>query len=266
RAARDTEKMLVVVFCDPRHTDIYDEYLDSLAVNKAFRKSADNIVLCRLPLDYKVKLTPTAEQEAAAAAADKDAEHKEIKLITHSAFAEMHQRPGFVFIDYVHTKSKYYGRVVNIYPFKGRFLSASQLLVMMDLPEGSLTQRTMIFAVRTHPEAPASTRGSFISELAEETESHSQHQANIRVQGHHQWDSRFHRINSRLGRGLLAREVVAESWPGQDLVDAAEEAVHSWRQSPGHWSAVRSSHPVFAFDIKRGLNGIWYATGIFGNR
>ena len=66
------------------------------------------------------------------------------------------------------------------------------------------------------------------------------------------------------GTRAVGAEVVAESWPGQDLVDAAEEAVHSWRQSPGHWSAVRSRQPVFGYDIKRGLNGIWYATGIFG--
>jgi hypothetical protein len=29
---------------------------------------------------------------------------------------------------------------------------------------------------------------------------------------------------------------------------------------------VRSRHPLFGYDIKRGQNGIWYATGIFGRR
>lgn len=266
RAARSAEQMLLVVFYDPRHGDTYREYLESLEKNEKFARNAQNFVLCKLPTDYRVKLTPTEQEEAAATAQGKEAEHKEIQLIQHAAFSEMHGRAGFAFIDYAHAKGKYFGRVVNIYPFKSRFLSANQLLVMMNLPEGSLTQRTMIFAVLTHPERPASAQGQFVPELAQESESHSQHQANIRVQGHHQWESRFHRINARLGRGLLAQEVVAESWPGQDLVDAAEEAVHSWRQSPGHWSAVRSHHPVFGFDIKRGLNGIWYATGIFGHR
>jgi hypothetical protein len=264
RAARMAERMLLVVFHDPAHGDTYQEYLRSLESNSKFAAAAKNFVLCKLPIDFKVKLTPTEQEEAAAAAQGKEAEHKEIKLIQHAAFGEMHGRPGLAFIDYAHAKGRHFGRVVNIYPFKSRFLGVNNLLVMMNLPEGSLTQRTMIFAVLTHPERPASARGQFVPELAQESESHSQHQANIRVQGHHQWESRFHRINSRLGRGLLAQEVVAESWPGQDLVDAAEEAVHSWRQSPGHWSAVRSHQPVFGFDIKRGLNGIWYATGIFG--
>jgi len=176
----------------------------------------------------------------------------------------MGRRPGIVVVDYAHTKSKHYGHVINIYPFKSRFLAAERVVTMMNLPEGSLTQRTMIFAVLTHPERPASAHGKFVRELAEESERHSHHQANIRSQGHHQWESRFHRINARLGRGLTAQEVVAESWPGQDLVDAAEECVNSWRQSSGHWAAVRGRHPVFAFDIKRGANGIWYATGLFG--
>ena len=63
-----------------------------------------------------------------------------------------------------------------------------------------------------------------------------------------------------------AQEVVAESWPNESLVEACVDCVDSWRQSPGHWRAVRSRHPLFGYDIKRGRNGIWYATGIFGRR
>jgi hypothetical protein len=119
----------------------------------------------------------------------------------------------------------------------------------------------MIFAVRTHPEGPQSTKGTFHPVLASEAQSHSVHQAQIRVQGHHSWETRFHRINSRV-QGL-ATEVVAESWGGESLVDAAIECVRSWRHSPGHWGAVRASHRDYGYDIRRGANGIWYATGIF---
>lgn len=256
RAARISEQLLLIVFHDPRHADIYDEYLASLEGNKRFAKAADNFVVCKLPTNYEVVVPPLESSE--------DAQHTRIPLLAHPAFAEMGRRPGIVVVDYAHAKSKHYGHVISIYPFKSRFLAAERVVTMMNLPEGSLTQRTMIFAVLTHPERPASAQGQFVRELAEESERHSRHQANIRLQGHHQWESRFHRINARLGRGLTAQEVVAESWPGQDLVDAAEECVNSWRQSSGHWAAVRGRHPVFAFDIKRGANGIWYATGLFG--
>lgn len=257
RAARLSEQLLLIVFHDPRYLDVYNQYLASLEASKSFAKASDNFVLCKLPVDFEVVLSAESEDDA-------DKPRPRIKLLQHPAFGELQQRAGVAVIDYAHTKSKQYGQVVNVYPFKSRFLAADRLVTMMNLPEGSLTQRTMIFAVLTHPERPASAQGKFVPELAEESERHSRHQANIGVQGHHQWESRFHRINARLGRGLTAQEVVAESWPGQGLVEAAEECVHSWRQSSGHWSAVRGRHPVFGFDIKRGGNGIWYATGLFG--
>jgi len=50
------------------------------------------------------------------------------------------------------------------------------------------------------------------------------------------------------------------------LLAAAIECVRCWRLSSGHWGAVRESHPVYGYDMKRGDNGIWYATGIFGRR
>jgi len=138
--------------------------------------------------------------------------------------------------------------------------------VLLSLPIGSLTQRTLIFAVRTHPEGPASAISDPSPLLFAETANHSTHQANIAVQGHHDWENRFHAINARLPSGLIATEVCAESWPGQPLVDAAEECVHSWRQSSGHWNSVRARHALFGYDMKRGRNGIWYATGIFARR
>jgi hypothetical protein len=138
------------------------------------------------------------------------------------------------------------------------------MAVILDLPSGTLTQRTLIYAVRTHPDRPASTEGAFDVYLASEAQSHSEHQARIRLQGHHNWGHRFHRINGKLPHGLLACEVCAESWPGENLVEAAVECVRCWRLSSGHWSAVRAKHAVYAYDMKRGSNGVWYATGVFG--
>ncbi len=139
-----------------------------------------------------------------------------------------------------------------------------QMDIIRNLPPGTPTQRAIIYAIRTHPDAPASTNGTFDPMLAKEAERHSLYQARIQLQGHHNWDKRFRRINAALPSGLTACEVCAESWPGESLVEAAIECVHSWRRSPGHWSAVSAACPVYGYDMKRGRNGIWYATGIFG--
>jgi uncharacterized protein YkwD len=101
--------------------------------------------------------------------------------------------------------------------------------------------------------------------LEKEAQAQSQYQADIGVQGHHNWDSRFQRISGQLTGYAPPSEVVAESWPGQDLMDSCVDCVASWRQSPGHWSAVSGRHRVFGYDIRRGHNGIWYGTGIFAN-
>lgn len=188
---------------------------------------------------------------------------QQIGLLTHAAFAELRQRAGIAIIDMRDERGPHFRHVVSIFPFEGRAITAAELLVLLELPPGTLTQRSLIFAVRTHPEHPASALTGYSPLLAKETEKHADHQASITLQGHHNWERRFHEINAQLPRGLLAQEVCAESWPGQNLMAAATECVHSWRQSPGHWSAVSGQQSLFAYDMKRGRNGVWYATGIF---
>jgi hypothetical protein len=185
------------------------------------------------------------------------------KLLDHPSFAEMRNSPGLAIIDLCEPDGPLFRQVVSVYPVSRGPISAEKLAVMLALPRGTLTQRTLIYAVRTHPESPASTTGHFSYVLNRETENHAWHQAHITLQGHHNWNTRFHAINAQLPGGLAAREVCAESWPGQNLLDAAEECVHSWRQSSGHWEAVSSRHVLFSYDMKRGANGVWYAVGIF---
>ncbi len=193
---------------------------------------------------------------------------RQTSLIGHSAFGELHSSPGIAAIDYVHQDAEYYGSVVNVLPFSsGKYyhFQPEYVATLLDLPPGSLTQRSMVYAVRTHSERPASTFCETCGLLMQEAKNQSQYQANIGVQGHHNWDSRFQRIYAQLGGRLPPTEVVAESWPNQDLMDSCVDCVASWRQSSGHWAAVSGRHAVYGYDIRRGSNGIWYATGIFAN-
>jgi hypothetical protein len=189
-----------------------------------------------------------------------------LRLLDHPAFADLRRGAGLAILDMTEAESPLFRQVVSIYPLGRRSISREQLMVLLALPRGTLTQRTLIFAVRTHPEHPASTEGHLSQLLTRETENHAWHQASIGLQGHHNWDARFHAIGAQLPGGLAAREVCAESWPGQSLIDAAEECVHSWRQSSGHWEAVQARHALYAYDMKRGANGVWYAAGIFAGR
>lgn len=186
------------------------------------------------------------------------------KLLSHGAFQHMNGQPGIAIVDYVDESEENYGYVVSQFPFRdNRVRNVQQMQTILSLPRGSLTQRTLIYAVRMHPEQPRSTNGVFRRVLALATFQHSRLQARMQLQGHHSWDSRFHQIAGQLPGHMLPTEVCAESWPGQNLEDAAIECVSSWRHSSGHWSAVSADNTYYGYDMKRGNNGIWYATGIF---
>jgi len=239
--------MALLWFCDPKspsHNEQFEE--EVLSQQQIVDSIHQHCIALRLPLDASVL-----------------SGGERIVLLDHPSFTEMRHSPGLAIVDLTDEASPHFREVVSVYPFAHGVISAEKLAVLLDLPRASLTQRTLIFAVRTHAEQPASTAGHFSQILARETESHAWHQASITLQGHHNWNSRFHAINAELPSGLLACEVCAESWPGQSLLEAAEECVHCWRQSSGHWDAVRSRHVLFSYDMKRGRNGVWYAAGIF---
>lgn len=248
--ANSERKMLFIYFHDPEVTPARRAFEERVLRQEQIVEQLGHYVTLQLPLDATIKTGG-----------------KTITLLEHAAFREMHGRQGVAIIDLEHPEPELHGYVVSTFPFTpGKFYTADALSIVLDLPPGTLTQRTMIFAVRRHPEKPQSTQGELSPVLLTEAKNHSSHQASILVQGHHNWDSRFQRISAQLPGGGEAQEVVAESWPNETLVEACIDCVDSWRQSPGHWGAVRSRHPWFGYDIKLGRNGIWYATGIFGRR
>ncbi len=216
------------------------------------RERLDRYVLVKLPVESEIKI-----------------KGESVQLLHHGAFSELRKGPGIAIVDFVHEESDYYGYVVSVMPFTpGKYyrFRPNHLETLLQLPAGTLTQRSMIFAVRIHPEKPASTNGENDPILLSEAKSHSNYQAQVRVQGHHHWESRFQRIIGRLlGRGKSGTpvEVVAESWPAQDLMDSCVDCVASWRHSEGHWSAVSARQASYGYDIRLSDNGIWYATGIF---
>jgi hypothetical protein len=272
RLAQQQQKMLLIYFQRPAaartvadrsgaESDAASESNDpvlkaisAMADNGPGRQRLDRFVLLRLRLD-----------------AVEEVGDKPMTLLDHPAFAELRGGPGIAILDFHHLDQPYYKDAVALCPLTpGKYYQfrPEHLPVLMDLPPGTITQRMMVFAVRIHPENPASTQGEASPVLYDEAASHSQYQAQICVQGHHHWESRFHRIISRLfGRGTPGTpcEVVAESWPNENLIDSCVDCVASWRQSSGHWSAVRAQHASYGYDIQRGSNGIWYATGIFSN-
>jgi len=236
-AARQSQAMLLVSV-EPtagNPADIAGQHLESPDVQQQFATSGTPWVFCRVSM-----------QDTGAG------------MVGDPGLVEMRRGPGVFVVDYAH--GEFTGRIVSVLPrTPGKYyrFSPSHLDALASLPAGTLNQRSLILAVRIHPENPQSTQGTCDPRLCQEAAAHSAHQASIRKQGHHNWQTR----SQRIGGG--ASEVCAESWENQDLLDSCVDCVASWRQSSGHWNAVRSPQAAYGYDIRRGSNGIWYATGIF---
>jgi hypothetical protein len=249
RAAKQAKRMLLIYFAPLTESGQQQSIEQFIASNPALRTKLSRVERARLPLDAEIIV-----------------DGKPQRLVRHKAFAELRGGAGFALVDLRHAGTSHYGHTVSVLPFaSGKYYRwrNENLGVILDLPPGTLTQRTMIWAVRIHPENPASTHGDHHPILASGATKHSKYQASIGVQGHHHFDSRYHQL-SRAAGGSVS-EVVAESWPGQDLIDSCIDCVACWRHSPGHWRGVSRRHRAFGFDIRRGRNGIWYGTGIFAD-
>lgn len=175
---------------------------------------------------------------------------KRVALLDHAAFAPLRKQAGFAIVDYRH-RGPNFRRVVSVLPVQ-YVTAATHVAELLKLPMGSLSQRTLIWAMRVHPEDPRSADGPRGEELMRHAARHSRSQANRNQQYHNLPPS----ANS---------EIVAESWPwNRCIVGAALDIVNSWRQSPGHWSAASRSHRRFGYDMRS--NGHkWFATGVFAD-
>ncbi|MDR2440719.1 MAG: hypothetical protein LBE12_15260 [Planctomycetaceae bacterium] len=178
-------------------------------------------------------------------------------------FREMAHLPGLAVIDYEHKTASYYENLVGILPFlRAKPPTSEQVQTFLTLPPGTLTQRTLIYALRVHPERPLSTMGTFHPFVTQEATEHSIYQAKTGVLGHQNFGTRSTRISEELGQGSVS-EICAQSWTDEGLFEAAIGCVRAWRNSSGHWSAARKKHAYYGYDIVLGSNNIWYATGIF---
>lgn len=206
----------------------------------------DGFVLLTLPMDAKTK-----------------GNEKKIRFLDDPAYREMQGCPGLAVLDFENEDQPYYGKLVGILPFlRAKMPGRTETQTFLTLPPGTLSQRTLIHAIRIHPERPRSTEGTPHPVVVKGAADHSVYQARVTTLGHQNFGSRSARITSTLGGGG-ASEICAQSWPNEGLYEAAIGCVRAWRSSSGHWSGAKKKHRYYGYDMVRGRDGIWYATGLF---
>jgi hypothetical protein len=250
-AFRDAEaqhRMLLVFFRDEERPAASDKFEKNVLSNKQLNDELIEYVRLVLPLSAE---KPYRIPESAG------------RLIDEPSFAHMHRRAGIAIIDMMDRKDKLlFGQVVSAHPF-GTSLSETLhgTQAVLRLPRGTLTQRTLTFAVRMHPAGPQSAFGRCNAFLCSQCTVSSRLMSQYGSVGHHDWGNRSAQIGSALGRS--PSEVAAMSGNGS-VVDAAFEIVNQWAGSPTHWGMVASPSAMFGYDMVQGPGG-WYGTGLFVN-
>lgn len=213
------------------------DYLTDYSVAYRYAQATGRLLLVSVGCDYPIE---HRSQHVACRlpAGWKDARHESLKDLGGS---------GIFIVDL--TNQEHYGQVVNILP--ASYCTPEHVTALYRLPRGSLTQRTLIWAVRVHPERPQSTDCEPGAELMSHAERHSKAQADRNRQYHN------------LPVSIANSEIVAESWEwNKSVVDAAIDLVHSWRQSPGHWRECSGRHARFGYGMC--FNGTkWFGCGVF---
>ena len=259
--AKQSSRYLLIYLYADNNTEIPEE-LAALPVVTACRKFDTIIlddsvvraalcryVLLRLPIDATI--------------VGEDGASVPVSLLP--GFEHLVGHPGLVAIDFENKKEPYYGEVVGILPFlRGVSPTTAQAETFLDLPPGTLTQRTLTYAVRTHPDKPLSTEGIPAPIMLQLTTEHALYQAERNVLTHQNFGVRSSQAQEVLGSGTPA-EICAQSQSGLGLFEGAIACMRAWRYSSAHWSIAKRTHRYYGYDMAQGKNGAWYGVGFFIN-
>ncbi|HEY2251845.1 MAG TPA: hypothetical protein VGH74_12320 [Planctomycetaceae bacterium] len=250
REAREAHKMLFVFFRDESRPRIADLYEHDILSHADTQEALAAVVRVAVPLDT---LCPTCNPDEAGQ-----------RMLTHDSFKYMYGRQGIAMIDLTIPNSELYAKVVSAHPFTpGRYYTVHGTKTVLGLPQGTVTQRALIYAVRIHPASPVSTTSGkchgYMCKMANES---SKLMAQYGSVGHHDWGNRYGNIAAQTGRS--ASEVAAGAGNTQ-LIDAAIQVVDQWYGSPAHWGIMSAPASIFGYDLVRDSAGNWWGTGVFAN-
>lgn len=250
REAQEESKMLLLFFRDEAHPRIAATYENDVLASKELLEPLSKVVRLVLPLDA---VRPFRAPEL-----------PDLEVLKHSSFKYMYGRQGIAMIDLTESGSEHHGRVVSAHPFSaGKHYTTRATKIVLGLPKASVTQRALIYAVRLHPAAPASTTdGKCHGYLCKQARQSSNLMAAYGSVGHHDWGTRYGEIATTTGKSAM--EVAAMSG-NRSMIDAAIELVDQWYGSPAHWGIMSSPASIFGYDLVHDAAGNWWGTGLFAN-
>lgn len=190
------------------------------------------------------------------------------RLIEHRSFRHLKSQAGLAIVDLTDEQSANYGRVVSALPMPedGRY-SPEILETLLQLPTGSIGQRSLMLAVRTGVDGDNFTSGEANTHLHQMANRNARMMAQSdRVVGF-DTDVRATAIRELFGDGVRIHELHFATEGPASVQEAAIQAVSKWLQDSEDRRALRQSSFAYGIELFQAPNSQrWFATCIILSR
>ena len=183
-------------------------------------------------------------------------------LLKHRSFRHLGMRPGIAVVDLTDPASPNHARVVSVLPLpeNGQFNNAD-LMLALNLPQGAISQRTLLFAIRsTVPDSSLSMR-EFSQTLIELAHRNSRFMANAGQVGSFDRENRAQQIEKEFGPQAKLKELVFATEAETRIQDAALQAVTSWISNSESFDILDSPARAMGMEMfQNSESGRWFVT------
>ncbi len=183
-------------------------------------------------------------------------------LLKHRSFRHLGMHPGIAVIDLTDPGSPNHARVVTVLPLpeSGQFQDDT-LMLALNLPQGAISQRTLLFAIRsTVPDSSLSMR-QFNPTLVELAHRNSRYMANAGQAGSFDQKTRQQRIEQEFGPQAELKKLVFATESETTIHDAALQAVTSWIETSESFEVLDAPATAMGMDMfQNSESGRWFVT------
>lgn len=255
REAAEQKRYLLMLF---QESTLKGSSLSSSAMfAPSMRPMLEQFSRVELPLDATLPRKTDSEEEEV----EQQSDVPEL-LLEHRSFRHLGVRPGLAIVDLTDPESADYARVVSVIPLpKDGAITDLDLMLALDLPTGSISQRTLLFTIRrTIPDTSLSMR-EFSSDLIELAHRNCRYMAHAGQLGSFDEDFRQQKVTETFGPQAELKQLLYATEAEATIHDAALQAVESWIQSPESFDVLNGPAQTTGMDMFQDPeSGRWYVT------
>ncbi len=251
--AINDKKMLVMLFHDASNPDLSETRTSGFGAGE-LQESLDKYVRVSLPINF---VAPSADPNA-----------PRTRLLEHRSFRHLRDRAGVAIVDLTDAQGPNYGRVVSALPLPsdGRY-SPEVLGTLLQLPSGSIGQRSIVLAVRTGVSGDNFTLGDPKAELHQLANRNARLMAQAEQAGSYDQVARVTAIRESFGDDIRIGELYFASEGPATVQEAAIQAVSKWMQSPEERRTLEGRSFAYGIELFQSPSSQrWFATCIVLSR